>query len=108
MPLLKVSLFAQDGPGLRTRMYKHNSPHTVLTNRHFSVCYGCCFQLLRGNLEENGYLQQTQLAGTGDGFGTALHLKFVKNFTVMPFDRVQGEEKSLANLPVGEPLGNEL
>ena len=45
-------------------------------------------------------LQQTQFAGAGDGFGAALNLQFVKNFAVMPFDRVQGEEKPLANLSI--------
>ena len=53
-------------------------------------------------------LQQTQFAGAGDGFGAALNLQFVKNFAVMPFDRVQGEEKPLADLSIRESLGNEL
>ena len=53
-------------------------------------------------------LQQTQFAGAGDGFGAALNLQFVKNFSVMPFDRVQGEEKPLADLTIRESLGNEL
>ena len=46
--------------------------------------------------------------GTGDSFGAALNLQFVKDFAVMPFDRVQGEEKPLADLSIRESLGNEL
>ena len=53
-------------------------------------------------------LQQTQLAGAGYGFGAALNLQFVKDSAVVPFDRVQGEEKPLANLTIRESLGNEL
>ena len=53
-------------------------------------------------------LQQTQFAGASDRFGAALNLQFVKNFAVMPFDRVQGKEKPLANLTIRESLGNEL
>ena len=53
-------------------------------------------------------LQQTQLAGTGDSFGATLNLQFVKDSAVVPFDRVQGEEKPLANLTIRESLGNEL
>ena len=45
-------------------------------------------------------LQQAQLAGTGDGFGAALHLQFVEDPAVVPFDRVQGQEKPLADLSV--------
>jgi len=80
-------------------MYKDNIPHTVLTKRHFSIRYRCYFWLLRANLAENG-LQQTQFASASDGFGAALNLQFVKNFAVMPFDRIQGEEKPLADLSI--------
>ena len=53
-------------------------------------------------------LQQTQLTGAGDGFGAALHLQFVEDAAVVPFDRVQGEEQPLADLPVRESLGDQL
>ena len=48
-------------------------------------------------------LQQAQLVGAGDGFGAALHLEFVEDPAVVPFDGVQGQEKPLADLPVREP-----
>jgi hypothetical protein len=38
--------------------------------------------------------------GAGDSFGATLNLQFVKNFSVMPLDRVQGEEKPLAYLSI--------
>ena len=53
-------------------------------------------------------LQQTQLAGACDGFGAALNLEFVEDSAVVPFDRVQGEEKPFADLTIRESLGNEL
>ena len=53
-------------------------------------------------------LQQVQLAGAGDGFGAALHLEFVKDPAVVPFDRVQGQEQPLADLPVRESLDDQL
>ena len=40
-------------------------------------------------------LRQVQLAGAGDGFGAALHLEFVEDVTVVPFDGVQGQENRL-------------
>ena len=46
-------------------------------------------------------LQQAQLAGTRDSFGAALNLQFIKDDPVVPFDRAQGKEKPLADLPVG-------
>ncbi len=52
--------------------------------------------------------QQTQLAGTGYSFGAPLDLQFAKDIPIVPFDRVQGEEKPLANLTIRESLGNEL
>ena len=53
-------------------------------------------------------LQQTQLAGTRYGFGASLNLQFAIDSAVVSFDRVQGKEKSLANLTIRESLGNEL
>ena len=37
-----------------------------------------------------------------------MNLQFVKDFAVVPFNRIQGEEKPLANLTIRESLGNEL
>jgi len=54
------------------------------------------------------WLQQAQLAGASDGFGAALNLQLVEDPAVMPFDRVQGEEKPFADLPVRETLGDQL
>ena len=48
-------------------------------------------------------LQQAQLAGAGDGFGAALHLEFVEDPAVVPFDGVQGQEKPLADLRFERP-----
>ncbi len=45
-------------------------------------------------------LQQTQLAGAGNSFGAPVHLQFVKDFPIMPFNGIQGEEKPLANLAI--------
>ena len=53
-------------------------------------------------------LQQTQFAGAGDGFGAPLHLQFVEDPAVIPFDRVQGQEKPLADLTIRETYGQEL
>ena len=44
--------------------------------------------------------KQTQFIGAGDSFGAALHLQFIKNLAVMPFDRIQCEEKFLAYLMI--------
>ncbi len=53
-------------------------------------------------------LQQTQLAGTCDRFGAPLDLEFVKDFPIVSFHRVQGEEQPLANLMIRESLSNEV
>src|SRR5437868_10761548 len=54
------------------------------------------------------WLQQTQLAGTCDRFGAPLDLEFVKDFPIVPFHRVQGEEQPLAHLLIGEALSHEV
>lgn len=54
------------------------------------------------------WLQQVQLAGTGDRFGAPLDLEFAEDLPVVPFHRVQGEEELRANLSIREPLGNEV
>src|SRR5258708_8054125 len=53
-------------------------------------------------------LQQTQLAGTCDRFGAPLDLEFIKDFPIVSFHRVQGEEQPLANLLIREALSNEV
>ena len=53
-------------------------------------------------------LQQAQLAGASDGFGAALHLEFVEDPAVVPFDSVQGQEKALTNLAIRESQGEQL
>lgn len=45
-------------------------------------------------------LQQTQLAGTGGRFGAPLDPEFAKDFPIVSFHCVQGEEKPLANLMI--------
>jgi hypothetical protein len=37
-----------------------------------------------------------------------LDLQFVEDFPIVPFNGVQGDEESLANLAIGKPLGDEL
>jgi len=51
-----------------------------------------------GNTRFAARLQQTQLTGTCDRFGTPLDLKFAKDIPVVPFHSTQGEEKPLAHL----------
>ena len=53
-------------------------------------------------------LEQTQLTGARNGFGASLHLEFVEDNLVVPFNRAQGEEKPRANLTIGKSLGNEV
>ncbi len=64
------------------------------------------YGLLAGKLTLR--LQQTQLAGTCDSFGAPLDLEFVKDFPIVSFHRVQGEEKPLANLLIRESLSHEV
>ena len=45
-----------------------------------------------GYREEESKLQQTQFAGTGDGFRAPLTIKFAINPAVVPFDRIQCQE----------------
>ncbi len=92
-------------------LHKEYKGYTVLPYRHLGVGWRCRFELSREeNVEEFERLQlhQSQLAGAGDGFCAALHLKFVKDSAVVPFDRVPGEEKPFANLTIRESLGNQL
>ena len=53
-------------------------------------------------------LEQTQLARTRDGLGATLHLEFVEDVAIVPFDRAQGEEQPRANLAIRESLGNQV
>ena len=52
-------------------------------------------------------LQQAQLAGPCDRFGASLDLEFVKDFPIVSFHRVQGEEEPLAHLLIRESLSHE-
>ncbi len=45
-------------------------------------------------------LQQTQLTGAGNSFRAPLYPQFVKDFPIVPFDGIQGEEESFADLVV--------
>src|SRR2546425_12110617 len=53
-------------------------------------------------------LQQTQLAGTCDRFGAPLDLEFAKDFPIVSFHRIQGQEKPLAHLLIGESGSHEV
>jgi hypothetical protein len=53
-------------------------------------------------------LQQTELAGTCDRFGAPLDLEFAKDFPIVSFHGVQGEEKPLAYLLIRESLSHEV
>lgn len=53
-------------------------------------------------------LDETKLASTCDGFRASLNLEFAEDSTIMPFDRIQSKEESLANLAIGKSQGNEL
>ena len=53
-------------------------------------------------------LQQTQLAGPCDRFSAPLDLEFVKDFPIVSFHRVQGEEQPLAHLLIRESLRHEV
>ena len=67
--------------------------HQSIANRHFGVVRSVVL-----NCEKVwGVLDQAQLTGAGDGFGTPLYLQFFKNPAVVPLDRIKGEEKSLAD-----------
>src|SRR5215469_6782149 len=53
------------------------------------------------------WLQQTQLAGAGDRFGAPLDSELAKDFLIVSFHRVQGQEQSLANVLIRKALRNE-
>src|SRR5579859_727939 len=53
-------------------------------------------------------LQQTQLTSTCDRFGTPLNAKFAKDFPIVSFHRVQGEEKPLTHLLIRKSLSNQV
>jgi len=53
-------------------------------------------------------LEQTQLARARDSFGASLHLEFVEDSTIVPFDCTQGQKKPRANFAIRESLGHEL
>ena len=53
-------------------------------------------------------LQQTQLARTGNRFSAPLDLQLAKDFLIVSFHRVQGEDKPLAHLLIREALRHEV
>ena len=53
-------------------------------------------------------LQQTEFTRTGNRFGTPLDLQLAKDFLIVSFHRVQGEDKPLAHLLIGEALRHEV
>jgi hypothetical protein len=53
-------------------------------------------------------LQQTQLAGTCHRFGAPLDLELAKDFLIVSFHRLQGEDKPLAHLLIREALRDEM
>jgi len=61
---------------------------------------GVVFELLRGeDIEGSGFV---------DRLGAVLYAKLGIDSAVVPLDRVQGQEKPLANLAIRESLGDEL
>src|SRR5258708_17146749 len=109
-------------------IYQEHSSMTVCMSRPESVVWGCCCGgIERGAVLNFGFLdrlravlatrcadkrtfrlQQTQLAGTCDRFGAPLDVEFIKDFPIVSFHRVQGEEQPLANLLIREALSNEV
>jgi hypothetical protein len=47
-------------------------------------------------------------SGSCYSFGASVDLEFAVDIPIVPFNSVQGEEESLANLTIREALGNEL
>ena len=61
---------------------------------------------MRGKRHQIG-LEQPQLTGPRDRFGTPLDSEFAKDFQIVPFHCTQSQKKPLANLLIGESLSNE-
>ncbi len=59
-----------------------------------------------GNLRV--WLDETKLAGTGDGFGAPLDLELAKDSQIVPFHRTQSYEQPLADHSIRESLGHEV
>lgn len=79
-----------------------------------SCSRNAAFWLTRGQIsnitradKQTFWLQQTQLAGTCDRFGAPLNLELAKDFPIVPFHRVQGEEKPLTHFLIRESLSHE-
>src|SRR3990172_7494814 len=100
-------------------MHRQYTDNMVLTYRYLSIEIGYCFGITESLGIPKFYaptymrllirigLQQTQLAGAGDRFGSPLDLQLVKDDPGMSFDCAEGEEKPLADLTIRESLGNE-
>src|SRR5215472_13021975 len=54
------------------------------------------------------WLQQTQLASASNCFRPPLDLELAKDFLVVPFDRIPGDNQLCRDLVIRESLGNEL
>ena len=52
--------------------------------------------------------EDTQGSSFRYGFGAPPYRELAEDPAVVPFDRVQGEEEPLADLTIGESLGDEL
>jgi hypothetical protein len=99
-------------------MYRHYTDDMLLTYRYLSIEIGYCFGITESLGIPKFYaptymrllirigLQQTQLAGSGDRFGSPLDLQLVKDDSGMSFDRAQGKEESFTDLTIRESLGN--
>ena len=51
-------------------------------------------------IRQEGWSEETQLVGTGDGFRSSLNRKLAKDVAIVALDRVFGEEELFGNLPV--------
>jgi len=68
----------------------------VVTEKQFSSCglMDCSWQFAETSFADTlaFRLQQTQLAGARDRFGAPLNLELAKDFSIVSFHRIQGEE----------------
>jgi hypothetical protein len=76
---------------LNDREYIRTTGGRVDTLVFIEVLFGFTEKRELGEVQPCG-LQQTQLASAGDRFCAPLHLEFVKNPAVVPFDGIEGKE----------------
>lgn len=64
----------------------------------------CCGVSLKrritGKVRPQASLDEAKLASTCYGFRASLNLELAEDSTIVPFDRIQSEEESLANLTI--------